>query len=328
MHAGEDGSVEDPRDDALASAPSAGDGFYQMERLDRGLVVVPQREGNYVGFRLFGTEQAAPPSFVLLRDGEAIATLEETTDFVDVAGKPDSRYSVRARRGEEFDQDSEESTPWPQSYLSVPLSPPEGAYSANDASAGDLDGDCAFLAYWDGEDDRELVDGVRIQTVEGRELLSCEPCASNNGTKSTPTLVADLLGDYREEVLWREQDNRSLRLYTSTAPAARRLHTLMHDPQYRVQVSFQNARITSLHIQASRWRRVRCRRLICTCADSTRAVGSLEDNQSAFGGAALPTRRRMAKLSSRWQRRCRIAMVDIRCPDGPRVLYIRRLNRT
>jgi len=63
---------------------------------------------------------------------------------------------------------------------------------------------------------------------------------SNNGTKSTPALSADLFGDWREEVMWRTADNRFLRIYTTTIPAANRIYTLMHDPQYRMAIAWQN----------------------------------------------------------------------------------------
>ena len=65
-------------------------------------------------------------------------------------------------------------------------------------------------------------------------------CSSNNGSKSTPELCADLLGDWREEVVWRSSDNRELRIYSTTAPTEHRLPTLMHDPQYRLSVAWQN----------------------------------------------------------------------------------------
>ena len=42
--------------------------------------------------------------------------------------------------------------------------------------------------------------------------------ASNNGTKATPGLSADILGDWREEVIWRESDNTALRIYVTTIP--------------------------------------------------------------------------------------------------------------
>jgi rhamnogalacturonan endolyase len=97
-----------------------------------------------------------------------------------------------------------------------------------------------FLIWWDADESRELEDGTTISKHGGGSLLNCSSCSSNNGTKSTPTLTADLLGDWREEIIWREANNSALRLYTTTAVTARRIYTLMHDPQYRVAVSWQN----------------------------------------------------------------------------------------
>jgi rhamnogalacturonan endolyase len=98
-----------------------------------------------------------------------------------------------------------------------------------------------FLIYWDADELRELEDGTSITKAGGGSLLSASGCASNNGTKSVPTLTADLLGDWREEIIWRTSDNSALRVYTTTAVTARRIYTLMHDPTYRAQVSFEQA---------------------------------------------------------------------------------------
>ncbi|MBN1605729.1 MAG: rhamnogalacturonan lyase [Polyangiaceae bacterium] len=98
-----------------------------------------------------------------------------------------------------------------------------------------------FLIYWDADELRELENDTSITKPGGGTLLSASGCASNNGTKSTPTLTADLVGDWREEIIWRTSDNSALRLYTTTAVTTRRLYTLMHDPTYRAQVSFEQA---------------------------------------------------------------------------------------
>ena len=98
-----------------------------------------------------------------------------------------------------------------------------------------------FLIYWDADESRELEDGTSITKYGGGTLLSASGCSSNNGTKSTPTLTADLLGDWREEIVWRETSNTNLRVYTTTEVTKRRIYTLMHDPTYRAQVSFENA---------------------------------------------------------------------------------------
>jgi hypothetical protein len=98
-----------------------------------------------------------------------------------------------------------------------------------------------FLIYWDADEMREIESGTAITKDGGGTLLSCSECASNNSTKSTPTLTADMLGDWREEIIWRESSNAALRLYTTTDVTKRRIYTLMHDPTYRAQVNFEQS---------------------------------------------------------------------------------------
>ena len=102
-----------------------------------------------------------------------------------------------------------------------------------------------FAVWWDGDDLRELLDRNQIskwdwKAGQASPLLTAEGMTSNNGTKATPTLSADILGDWREEVIWRAEDNKSLRIYATPYPTERRLVTLMHDPQYRVAIAWQN----------------------------------------------------------------------------------------
>jgi rhamnogalacturonan endolyase len=104
---------------------------------------------------------------------------------------------------------------------------------------------CNFAVWWDGDLLRELLDGNTIskwnwQLSSESRLLVAEGCTANNGTKSTPGLCADILGDWREEVIWRTTDNKELRIYSTTFPTDHRLYTLMHDPQYRLSVAWQN----------------------------------------------------------------------------------------
>jgi rhamnogalacturonan endolyase len=76
--------------------------------------------------------------------------------------------------------------------------------------------------------------------LHGLENGDALHCSANNGSKSVPNLVAYLIGDWREEVIWRESDNSALRIYTTTDVTERRIYTLMHDPQYRATISWQN----------------------------------------------------------------------------------------
>ncbi|MCX5066278.1 rhamnogalacturonan lyase [Micromonospora lupini] len=100
-----------------------------------------------------------------------------------------------------------------------------------------------FLAWWDGDPVRELLDGTKIDkygTGGETRLLTGDQVASNNGTKATPALSGDILGDWREEVIWRTTDSRALRIYSTPTPTSTRIYTLMHDPQYRVAIAWQN----------------------------------------------------------------------------------------
>ncbi len=104
---------------------------------------------------------------------------------------------------------------------------------------------CNFAVYWDGDPSRELLDRNRITKWDyEREseiiLMEARGCTASNGSKATPVLSADLLGDWREEILWRAADNRALRLYSTTLPTNARRPTLMHDRPYRLGIAWQN----------------------------------------------------------------------------------------
>ena len=104
---------------------------------------------------------------------------------------------------------------------------------------------CNFGVWWDGDLLNELLDRNTISKWNAADssetvLLRADGCSSNNGTKATPALSADILGDWREEVVWRTTDNKELRIYTTVIPTKYRFYTLMHDPQYRLSIAWQN----------------------------------------------------------------------------------------
>jgi chitodextrinase len=61
----------------------------------------------------------------------------------------------------------------------------------------------------------------------------------STGNKNTPTLKADLLGDWREELVLRASDNR-LAIVSTLSPTEYGIRTLMHDPMYRNGVANKN----------------------------------------------------------------------------------------
>jgi rhamnogalacturonan endolyase len=100
-----------------------------------------------------------------------------------------------------------------------------------------------FLAWWDGDPVRELLDATRIDkygTSGDTRLLTASGVHSNNGTKATPSLSGDILGDWREEVIWPTTGDTALRIYSTPTPTDRRITTLLQDAQYRVALAWQN----------------------------------------------------------------------------------------
>ncbi len=97
-----------------------------------------------------------------------------------------------------------------------------------------------FLVWWDGDLTRELLDGNHIDKYHVGRIFTAEGSKSINGTKSTPVLSADILGDWREEIIFPSEDDTELRIYVSTYPTVHRLYTLMHDLHYRLSIVWQN----------------------------------------------------------------------------------------
>ena len=106
---------------------------------------------------------------------------------------------------------------------------------------------CNMGIFWDGDALSEILNGVTIskwdyENAAMKKLFDARDfgCASNNGTKQNPCLSADLYGDWREEIICRTADNRELRIYSTSIPTTIKLYTLMHNPQYRLSIAWQN----------------------------------------------------------------------------------------
>ena len=115
-----------------------------------------------------------------------------------------------------------------------------GLFDMKGVKIGEMPSSMNFLIWWDGDLSRELLDGNHIDKYNIGRIFTAEGCVSNNGSKSTPALSADLFGDWREEVIFRTADNQNLRIYTTKIPTGHRIRTLMHDPQYRLAIATQN----------------------------------------------------------------------------------------
>jgi rhamnogalacturonan endolyase len=98
-------------------------------------------------------------------------------------------------------------------------------YDVHGVSVGPHPRQTNFAIWWDGDLLRELLDGTTISkwnwtTGKAEPLLVAEGAASNNGTKANPAPQADLIGDWREEVVWRSRQSRVAHLYDALADDA------------------------------------------------------------------------------------------------------------
>jgi hypothetical protein len=102
---------------------------------------------------------------------------------------------------------------------------------------------------WAGDLTTQIMDGVQYigttqpgvinDNIHG-VMLAPEGTMTNNGTKGNPCLVADIFGDFREELLLRLADDSAIRIYMNTEITGHKLFTMMHDTQYRCGVAWQN----------------------------------------------------------------------------------------
>ena len=113
-----------------------------------------------------------------------------------------------------------------------------GAFDCKGISVTPTPPSCNFLCWWDGDLVRELLNDNKVTKYGGADLLVATGCSSINGTKSTPNLSADIFGDWREEIIF--SCSKSLRIFTTTDPTTNRIYTLMHDPEYRLSIAWQN----------------------------------------------------------------------------------------
>jgi rhamnogalacturonan endolyase len=216
----------------VVTSPAAASGRHagpRLERLDRGLVAAVTSQGVFLSWRLLGSEVwghtatgMAGSDFRVYRDGTRIATVTDSTNYLDPAGTPASTYRVASVvRGHEVGR-SAAVTPWAQGYYDLPLhKPADGVtpageaytYSANDMSVGDVDGDgqYEYIVKWDPSNSKDVsqvgyTGPVYIDTYRFDGTLLYRVDLGVNiraGAHYTQFLVYDFDGDGRAELMFK-----------------------------------------------------------------------------------------------------------------------------
>ncbi|GAA1607345.1 rhamnogalacturonan lyase [Actinoplanes couchii] len=204
---------------AAASAPHGP----RLEKLDRGLVAAPTSEGVFLSWRLLGSEATGHSptgltgvNFDVFRDGRRIATVKDSTNYLDKAGSGTAKYRVvPTGRGP-----SGTATAWRNGYYELPLQKPADGvtpagevytYSANDMSVGDVDGDGSYeyVVKWDPSNAKDVsqigwTGPVYVDTyrADGKLLHRIDLGVNiRAGAHYTQFLVYDFDGDGRSEMM-------------------------------------------------------------------------------------------------------------------------------
>ena len=95
------------------------------------------------------------------------------------------------------------------------------------------------VVYWTDTAERAVLDRTMADQYGKGRVFTGDGVSYNNDTKSNACLTADILGDWREEMLFRSGDD-TIRVFTTTYTSPYNIYCLMQNPQYRVQVAAQN----------------------------------------------------------------------------------------
>ncbi|ENH95903.1 s-layer domain-containing protein [Gracilibacillus halophilus YIM-C55.5] len=192
----------------------------------------PDKEGLHV----FGVREAPEVASLEYHDGATGETLQAFYAYKD-AGRGVAA-NITSNPGYEF---------WGAGGLEVENG--GGVYNVQGPVEADSFRDIGlpvnFTTYWDGDLLHELLDHTSITKYDedsktANVIEEFEDVVSNNGTKANPSLQADILGDWREEIIFPTEDSSELRLFSTTIPTEYRLPTLMHDTVYRMGIAWQN----------------------------------------------------------------------------------------
>ncbi|MCO1339750.1 hypothetical protein BJH93_12750 [Kocuria polaris] len=253
----------------------------QLEDLDRGLVAVAADDQIFLSWRLLASEARGASAtgmtgagFVVYRDGEPVAVVEDSTNYADPDGTAQSRYAVApVVNGVELDS-GPEVTAWGEGFHDLPLQKPADGvtpageaftYAANDVSVGDVTGDGAYeyVVKWDPSNSKDVSQKgytgntyLDTYTLDGTLLNRIDLGVNiRSGAHYTQFLVQDFDGDGRSEIMVKTAPGTSSTAYDDgvagttshiTLPAADVAAGVGHDDDYRMSASDYREHLMSL----------------------------------------------------------------------------------
>lgn len=206
----------------------------KMEYLERGLIAAQCERGIFLSWRWLGTE-SGDTKYNVYRDGERINAFPlNVTNFTDVNGTLESKYTVTSVLDEVESEPCEEVTPWEDNKLEIELLDkpvavnPDGSqkylddgvtpaeYEPTETSIADLDGDGEYeiVVKWDPTDRKDnSLHGVTSPLIldayklDGTKLWRINLGYNiRTGSHYTQFMVYDLDGDDKAEIVCKTAD--------------------------------------------------------------------------------------------------------------------------
>ncbi|MEV0201449.1 rhamnogalacturonan lyase [Nonomuraea sp. NPDC050691] len=236
----------------------------QLEHLDRGLVAAATTQGVFLSWRLLGDEVTghgatgvSGADFRVYRDGRPIATVTDSTNYLDPAGAPASRYQVApVTRGREGRRGAAVN-PWSAGSYDLPLrKPADGVtpageaytYAANDLSVGDVDGDgrYEYVVKWEPSNAKDVsqrgyTGNTYLDTyrLDGTLLWRLDLGVNiRSGAHYTQFLVYDFDGDGRSETMLKTAPGTKVIRYAPDGRVVSERHITM--PRRDVQAGYSH----------------------------------------------------------------------------------------
>ena len=118
------------------------------------------------------------------------------------------------------------------------------AHTPDGKDLGYNPGSSNMAIWWSGSLNRQLMDGNAISAPRGEKgrvfTLYRYGVGTNNSSKKNPCFYGDIVGDWREEVILRSNDNTEIRIFSTWFPTAYSFPYLMSDHVYLMSALNQN----------------------------------------------------------------------------------------
>lgn len=116
-------------------------------------------------------------------------------------------------------------------------------YSLDGREVGDKPSSCNMAIWFDGDLSRQIFSGTKIDNYRNGRVFTVYryDVADINGSKENPSFYGDILGDWREEIIYPDATKlKDLKIFSSWFPTTHRFPWLMTDHVYQMSALNQN----------------------------------------------------------------------------------------